>query len=91
MHGPSHLANTCACVNELRGRGTRTWHACETHERRERGPTQRSCTKPAPARVCVNGLRGCGRRTWHACETRERLERGPTQRSSTKPAPARPA
>eukprot|EP00966_Prymnesium_polylepis_P308700 7133683-Prymnesium_polylepis.1 len=30
------------CVNELRGRGTRTWHACGTRERRDWGPTQRS-------------------------------------------------
>eukprot|EP00966_Prymnesium_polylepis_P105409 2441013-Prymnesium_polylepis.1 len=28
------------CVNGLRGRDTRTWHACGTRERRERGPTQ---------------------------------------------------
>eukprot|EP00966_Prymnesium_polylepis_P016834 388268-Prymnesium_polylepis.6 len=31
-------AQVCAhvCVNRLRGRRTRTWHACETRERRER-------------------------------------------------------
>eukprot|EP00966_Prymnesium_polylepis_P262056 6053582-Prymnesium_polylepis.1 len=46
---PYPLVGSRACVNGLRGRGTRTWHACKTRERRERGPTQRPCTKPAPA------------------------------------------
>eukprot|EP00966_Prymnesium_polylepis_P290856 6717369-Prymnesium_polylepis.1 len=47
---------------ELRGRGTRsrTWHACETRERRERGPTLRSSTKSAPARPAGPSCKGRG-------------------------------
>eukprot|EP00966_Prymnesium_polylepis_P109492 2534179-Prymnesium_polylepis.1 len=29
--------DACVCVNGLRGRGTRTWHACETRERQGGG------------------------------------------------------
>eukprot|EP00966_Prymnesium_polylepis_P260243 6011620-Prymnesium_polylepis.1 len=49
-YGSTGTADASVCVNGLRGRGTRTWHACDTRERRERGPTQRSITKPALAR-----------------------------------------
>eukprot|EP00966_Prymnesium_polylepis_P130974 3029260-Prymnesium_polylepis.1 len=33
----AHEMRWCVCVNGLRGRGTRTWHACEACERREWG------------------------------------------------------
>ena len=51
----------CVCFNGLRGRGTRTRHACGTRERHERGPTQRSSTEPAPARPVGPSCRGQGR------------------------------
>jgi hypothetical protein len=51
----------CVCANGLRGHGPRTWHACETRERRERGPTQRSSTKPASARPAGPSMQVCVR------------------------------
>eukprot|EP00966_Prymnesium_polylepis_P194483 4508685-Prymnesium_polylepis.1 len=44
------------CVNGLRGRGTRTWHAFETRERRERCVCV--CYGPTGRGTRVTGLRG---------------------------------